>query len=43
MTLAVVLADHGANLDLLVLGYQTNSHVTTANSMHVLIAKKNLL
>lgn len=31
-----------AGLDLPTLGYQLNAHTTTANSMHVLIAKKNL-
>jgi dihydrofolate reductase len=30
-----------AGMDLLALGYQVNAHITT-NSMHVLIAKKNL-
>jgi dihydrofolate reductase len=29
-------------VDLLALGYQLNAHITTANPMHVLIAKKNL-
>ncbi len=32
-----------AGMDLLALGYELNAHITTANSMHVLIAKKNLV
>jgi dihydrofolate reductase len=31
-----------AGVDLPALGYQLNAHTSTANSMHVLIAKKNL-
>jgi dihydrofolate reductase len=32
-----------AGTDLLALGYELNAHISTANSMHVLIAKKNLV
>jgi dihydrofolate reductase len=30
-------------MDLLALGFELNAHIATANSMHMLIAKKNLL
>jgi hypothetical protein len=29
-----------AGMDLMALGYHLNAHITTANSMHALIAKK---